>query len=164
VCYPEEMIDRLSGLVAKQASSLSAEDRIGLLDDCFQLAHAGYYSPTVPLNFALAMKEENEAWVLFRLHSVLSSYLGRWCLHERVSQSIKGLLRFLFSRTASKLGFDSSGEDTPLDPLARQVCVAGALLGDDRQSVSRLDPSHLKAEPIRQYRFEGHRAVRLRYF
>lgn len=143
------MIDRLSGLVAKQDSSLSAEDRIGLLDDCFQLAHSGYYLPTVPLDFALAMKEENEAWVLFRLHAVLSAYLVRWSLHDRVSDSIKGMLRSLFSTTASKLGFDCVPEDAPLDPLARQVCVAGALLGNDKQSVSRLAPSHLRAEPRR---------------
>lgn len=136
------MIRRLSKLVAENDSGLSAEDRIGLLDDCFQLAHAGYYPPSVPLEFVSVMKDEQEPWVLWRMHTLLSTYLGRWATHKKVADHVKGLLHQLFANKADGLGFDAYDDDVPMSPLAREVCMSGALLGNHKRSVLGIHASH----------------------
>jgi hypothetical protein len=129
------MLERLSRLAAKQSSGLSAEDRIGLLDDCFQLAYAGYYPPSVPLDFTAAMSGEKEAWVLFTMANSLSAYLSRWCTHDKVEKGVRGLMHRLFSQKAEMMGFVPKKEDGDLDPLVREACVSTALTGGDERSV-----------------------------
>jgi hypothetical protein len=129
------MLDRLSRLAAKQSSGLSAEDRIGLLDDCFQLAYAGYYPPSVPLDFIAAMLGETEAWVLFTMANLLSAYLSRWSTHDKVEEGVRGLMDRLFASKAETMGFVAKKEDGDLDPLVREACVSTALTGGDKRLV-----------------------------
>jgi hypothetical protein len=129
------MLDRLSRLAAKQSSGLSAEDRIGLLDDCFQLAFAGYYNPAVLLEFIAAMSGEQEAWVFFTMANLLSAYLSRWSTHDKVEEGVRGLMSRLFSQKAETMGFVAKKEDGPLDSLVREACVSTALTGGDERSV-----------------------------
>lgn len=131
VQYPEDMMRQLIKLVRQGDPRLSAEDRIGLLDDCFQLSYAGYYPGSLPLELLSAMSNEEEAWVLFAMQAKFSAYLGRGFSQESISSNVKALSRHVFGHKAIILGFDARPGDLPLDPLAREVCVSGALLGDD---------------------------------
>jgi hypothetical protein len=138
VCYPLNMLNRLSRLAAQDSSGLSPEDRMGLLDDCFQLAYAGLYPPSVPLDFIAAMSGEQEAWVLFTMANLLSTYLSRWSTEDKLEEGVRGLMHRLFASKAETMGFVAKKIDGPLDPLVREACVSTALTGGHERLVSYL--------------------------
>jgi hypothetical protein len=135
VQYPEDDMRKLIELVRQRDPRLSAEDRIGLLDDSFQLAYAGFYPATLPFELVSAMVEEDEPWVLFTMQHNLTEYVGRNHSQEAICSGVATLLRHLFGQRPTVLGFDPKPEDGPLDPLAREVCVCAALAGNHPRQV-----------------------------
>jgi hypothetical protein len=126
------MVRRLAQIAAAADSPISAEDRMGLLTDCFGLSEAGHYSPSVPLDFVSCLIHETEAWVLLIMKNFLAHRLTTWGFGSNLAESgIKALLRRLFVQPAEQLGFESKTEDSVMDPLRRRAAISGAVMGEE---------------------------------
>jgi hypothetical protein len=121
--------------IAQSASDpdgpILAEARIGLLNDCFRLSEAGYYAPSVPLDFVASLEQETEAWVLATMKNLLVQRLATWGRGSLVAEKgLKALLRRLFVGQAEQLGFDAKEGDSGMDPSKRRAVIGGAVEGE----------------------------------
>ncbi|KAJ9091779.1 hypothetical protein QFC21_007082 [Naganishia friedmannii] len=116
VQYPLEMLQNLMQLAGDPSAGISAEDRIGLLNECVMLAAAGHYPPSIPLDLALCMKNE-------RRHL--------WGLNTRVTVGLKALMREIFVPMTKHLSFDNKRNEPVKAPVARVAAIVGAMLGED---------------------------------
>ncbi|KAJ9098432.1 hypothetical protein QFC20_005951 [Naganishia adeliensis] len=139
VRYPETMLKAIAQSASTPDSPISADARIGLLKDCFRLSEAGYYPPSVPLDFVSCLTQETEAWVLSTIRTLLTQRLTTWgCGSARAEKGIKALLRRLFSAQAEELGFDAKEGDSVMDPSRRRAVISGAVHGEDQTAIAEL--------------------------
>jgi hypothetical protein len=130
------MIGEIARYAALADSPISAEGRISLLKESFSLSQAGYYPPSVPLEFIFGLTQETEAWVLMTMNILLTGRLATWGDGSMlVKKGIKALLRRLCVALAEQLGFDAREGDSVMDPLRRRAVISGAVHGEDQGSV-----------------------------
>jgi hypothetical protein len=131
VRYPESVLQQFANMTADCNGQLTAQDQIGLLDDCFALSFAGYYTPAVPLDFMMAVSSGDPAAHVFRhANKVLRTYLRRWEGYSDVQPGVKTLLRRIFGDKAQELGLHRRKDDDVLDQCRREAAVSAALFGD----------------------------------
>jgi len=131
VRYPEQMLDEIMLLAGSQDTFLSPEDRIGVVNECFILAAAGYYPPSVPFGLALSMKDEREAWVMNAIRLRLADQLDHWKKNKRITVELKALMRKIFVPIAKTMTFDARPNEVATAPVARAAAILGAMLGED---------------------------------
>lgn len=127
VRYPEHILRQFA-----TNGKLSAQDQIGLLDDCFALSFAGYYSPAVPLDFLSTICDELPAHVFRHASKVLRAYLRRWQGYGDIQSGIKAMLRKMFGHRAQELGLQRQENDAVLDQCRREAAISGALFGENQ--------------------------------
>ncbi|KAJ9094221.1 hypothetical protein QFC21_006047 [Naganishia friedmannii] len=129
VRYPESIVQQFATIAAHGNGQLSAQDLIGLLDDCFALSFAGYYTPAVALGFLSTICDDPAAHVSKHVDKVLRAYLARWEGYIDIQSGIKALLRKVFGDKAQELGLQREEDDAVLDQCRREAAVTGALFG-----------------------------------
>ena len=148
--YSAELWDRLAAAV--EAGELpSATDRLGLQNDAFALARAGYLDPGRPLALAPAYRNETDYTVWADLSENLRAYdtllAGQGC-HE----PFRAFARSLYQTIHASLGWDARPRESHLTKLLRPM-VIGLLgrYGDPRvnaEALRRFDAGIREATPV----------------
>ena len=138
--YSAELWDRLAGAV--EAGELSsATDRLGLQNDAFALARAGYLDPGRPLALAPAYRNETDYTVWADLSENLRAYdivLADRSCHE----SFRVFARSLYQAIHGSLGWDARPGESHLTKLLRPMVIG--LLG-------RYGDPAVNAEALRRF-------------
>ena len=151
VAYSEELWGRLTKAVA--AGALPTVDRLGLLDDAFALARAGYGKTSAALRVLRAYENESDFSVWTGIAAVLDS-LDNLLSRERFRPKFQEAARQLFEPVAQKQGWERRPSDGHLDVLLRALALRGfggygdrATIGEARSRFARfrrggeLDPN-----------------------
>ena len=138
--YSAELWDRLAAAV--EAGELpSATDRLGLQNDAFALARAGYLDPGRPLALAPAYRNETDYTVWADLSENLRAYdillAGQGC-HE----PFRAFARSLYQTIHASLGWDARPGESHLTKLLRPMVIG--LLG-------RYGDPQVNAEALRRF-------------
>ncbi len=148
--YSAELWDRLAGAV--EAGELSsATDRLGLQNDAFALARAGYLDPGRPLALAPAYRNETDYTVWADLSENLRAYdvlLSGQACHE----PFRVFARSLYQTIHGSLGWDARPGESHLTKLLRPM-VIGLLgrYGDpavNAEALRRFDQGSQEGTPV----------------
>ena len=148
--YSAELWDRLGAAVAAGGLA-SATDRLGLQNDAFALARAGYLDPSRPLALAPAYRKETDYTVWADLSENLRAYdilLSQQSCHE----SFRAYARSLYQTIHASLGWDARPGESHLDKLLRPM-VIGLLgrYGDPQvnaEALRRFDTGNREGTPV----------------
>ncbi|MFB3060024.1 MAG: M1 family metallopeptidase, partial [Candidatus Binatia bacterium] len=125
VKYSPAMMTGLSRAV--ESMELSPEDRLGLENDAFALARAGFLSTQHALNLAVAYKKESD----YTVWADLSSGLYELCdllWEDPCYEKFEAFARDLYSGVAGRIGWNKKAGESHLTTLLRSL-VIGALGG-----------------------------------
>ncbi len=138
--YSAELWDRLAAAV--EAGELpSATDRLGLQNDAFALARAGYLDPGRPLALAPSYRNETDYTVWADLSENLRAY-DILLSHESCHESFRAYARSLYQTIHASLGWDARPGESHLIKLLRPMVVG--LLG-------RYGDPQVNAEALRRF-------------
>ncbi len=138
--YSTELWGRLAAAVDAGELS-SATDRLGLENDAFALARAGYLDPARPLALAPAYRNETDYTVWADLSENLRAYdslLSDQPCHE----PFRAFARSLYQSVYGSLGWDARPGESHLTKLLRPMVIG--LLG-------RYGDRHVAAEALRRF-------------
>ena len=120
--YSEEEWARLKRGVERLG--LSAADRLGLQDDAYALAKAGYLPATQFLSLVEAYVGEPEAPVWLDLSANLGG-MERLLADEEFFPSYRALCRRIFGRAAARAGWHAKPGEGHLDVMFRSTALSG---------------------------------------
>ena len=138
--YSAELWDRLAAAV--EAGELpSATDRLGLQNDAFALARAGYLDPGRPLALAPSYRNETDYTVWADLSENLRAY-DILLSHQSCHESFRAYARSLYQTIHADLGWDARPGESHLTKLLRPMVIG--LLG-------RYGDPQVNAEALRRF-------------
>ncbi|MDE0031708.1 MAG: M1 family metallopeptidase [Deltaproteobacteria bacterium] len=138
--YSAELWDRLAAAVG--AGELpSATDRLGLQNDAFALARAGYLDPGRPLALASSYRNETDYTVWADLSENLRAY-DILLSHRSCHESFRAYARSLYQTIHTSLGWDARPGESHLTKLLRPMVIG--LLG-------RYGDPQVNAEALRRF-------------
>ena len=130
VSYDKDWIKR----IADELATLDPADRLGVLNDSFQLAKGGYQETTHALTLLEGYTTEDHPAVW----DVIASQLGaiRSTMDDdELIESMKPLLRSLSEAQVSRLGWSAGKTESHEDTLLRPTVLATASLGENESIV-----------------------------
>ena len=105
-------------------ATLSASDRVGLVNDAFALASAGYGSTTTALDLIAAVGASETEYIVWADISSSIGEVGKgWGTHD----GYKTLVRNLFGGLAADLGFDKADDESYQTSQLRPLALARAI-------------------------------------
>ena len=132
--YSPDLMESIGQSISQ--GKLSAEDRIGILNDAFNLAYSGHHDATVPLSLVQHFSEESNYMVWLELSSRLSEFQSvLWEQDEQVQEGLRAMIRTLCKQQVSKLGFDFKPNENDVTGLLRVLVVSLAGRNKDEQVV-----------------------------
>jgi aminopeptidase 2 len=136
VSYSPERLAKLG----QAASSLSVEDRVGLVSDATTLARAGYAKTTGSLNLISELgKTENEFLPWSQIGAALGKLVGVWWEQpEDVRKAIDKLRLDLFKPVVDKMGYEHGPDDAPDVKELRELAVSTAASAQDPSVLEEL--------------------------
>ena len=120
VAYSEELWRRL--VEAVKTGALPTVDRLGLIDDAFALARAGYLRTSAALTALNAYAEETDFSVWTAIAAILAS-VNNLLSRERCRLKFQETARQLFQPIAARQGWDKKPSDGHLDMLVRALAL-----------------------------------------
>ncbi len=120
VAYSEELWRRLTGAV--QAGALPTVDRLGLVDDAFALARAGYVKTSAALRVLEAYGRETDYSVWTAIAGILDA-LDNLLARERCRPELHDTARRLLLPIAARQGWEKRPSDSHLDVLLRSLAL-----------------------------------------
>ena len=120
VAYSEELSERLTAAV--RAGALPTVDRLGLLDDAFALARAGYVKTSAALRVLQAYESETDYSVWTAVAGILDS-LDNLVARERLRPKFVAAARQLLRPIAARQGWERRPSDGHLDVLLRSLAL-----------------------------------------
>ncbi|KZO98207.1 hypothetical protein CALVIDRAFT_526105 [Calocera viscosa TUFC12733] len=136
VLYSPEHLSKLGDEAARANSSLSREDRIGLVSDAFVLARAGYGSTSAALNLINKLCNDEDYLVWSGIGSAVSDLFDVWWDEpETVRNGLKAFRRSLFAPLVEKLGFDGAPDDAPDVVRWRSIAITHSAMADDPKTI-----------------------------
>ncbi|KZO98208.1 hypothetical protein CALVIDRAFT_526106 [Calocera viscosa TUFC12733] len=139
VQYSPEHLSKLGDEAARTDSSLSRQDRMGLISDASVLGRAGYGSTSSALDLINKLRNDTDYLVWFRIGSAISDVVDAWWDEPKdVLEGLKALRRSLFRPLLEKLGFDNvPGE--PIDVVRwRTIVVNHLTAADDPKAIAEI--------------------------
>ncbi|XP_063689885.1 puromycin-sensitive aminopeptidase-like isoform X2 [Bolinopsis microptera] len=120
VKYSDDLLKRLLPAVKNQA--LSSADRLGIQQDLFALAKAGYSSTANLLTLMGSYSTERNYVVLSSINTNLSD-LGGLFNHLPCYQQFKAMRRQIFSKILTEVGWENKETDGHTDALLRSMLI-----------------------------------------
>lgn len=128
VLYNASYQQRLKELV--QRGQLEAQDRMGLLNDSFEAAKAGYGGTAEALNLLQAFTEEDNAAVW----EIIGANLGNVRAvmdNEELRETMKPYVRKLVSKQVGRLSWNPKPKESHFDTLLRPTVLGMAASADE---------------------------------
>ena len=132
VAYSEELWRRLTGAVRDGA--LPTVDRLGLIDDAFALARAGYVKTSEALGVLDAYQAETDFSVWLTIAGILDS-LDNLVSRERCREKFREAARQLLTPIAKRQGWEKRPSDGHLDVLLRSLALRNAGAYGDQATI-----------------------------
>ncbi len=123
VAYSEEIWRRLTGAVRDGA--LPTVDRLGLIDDAFALARAGFQKTSAALRVLDAYQAETDFSVWLTIAGILDS-LDNLLSRERCRKQFRETARQLLLPIVGRQGWEKRPSDGHLDVLLRSLALRNA--------------------------------------
>jgi aminopeptidase N len=120
VDYPRPLLKDLEKEVRRK--TLSAQDRLGLVRDSFDLAQAGNASTMLALELAESYMHEEDYPVWSELTGKLSK-VNSLLANERFYEDFRKFGRILYTDIASKMGWEKRKEEKHTDALLRSLAL-----------------------------------------
>ena len=120
VAYSERLWKAFIPAIEK--GELPTVDRLGLLDDAFALARAGYLKTPAALDLLKAFQQEKDFSVWLALAGIFSA-LDNLLHRERFWNRFQTLAQEFFQPIAARMGWERRPSDGHLDVLLRAVAV-----------------------------------------
>ncbi|KAI9209573.1 peptidase family M1-domain-containing protein [Polychytrium aggregatum] len=137
--FQESQIKALAHAISTNINAFSTTDRVGVVNDAFALAKAGYASTTVALEVLTGYDAEQNFVVLDEIHTHLAGLRNAFYLQpEDVVDGLKALQRSIFSRKAAQVGLDYPASEDHLDTMKRSLVVGAAARADDAVVIADL--------------------------
>jgi aminopeptidase 2 len=134
VCYAPEDLVHLGECV--KASQLPAIDRIGILNDTFELAASGHISTAHALTLTRCFGNEQDYMVWVELACALNELRSVWFEDsESIVERMRLLTRDLFRPLAHQMGFEFDARDSDLKKLLRVLMIGVAGKSGDEKIV-----------------------------
>lgn len=131
VAYNASHLKRLGELITR--NHLSSLDRLGILDDVFETAKAGYIHTIDALNFLSVFRNEQD----YAVWDVIATSLGSIKSvmdSEDLRDNMKPFVRELCNGQLQRLGWEQSPNESYFDSLLRPVII-GLMAGADDPAV-----------------------------
>ncbi|PCH39551.1 hypothetical protein WOLCODRAFT_29621 [Wolfiporia cocos MD-104 SS10] len=112
VLYSPERLVKIGKEAAKTPSPFSVEDRMGLVDDAFALAKAGYADVSSALSLVDTLRNEQEHLVWESIGTNLTVLRSVWWEHPDVGDSLNKFRQELFGPIVERLGYTYSEDDS----------------------------------------------------
>lgn len=122
VAYPEDWLTRLT--TAVEEGALSSRDRLGLLDDAFTLARAGYSTTAQALTLLDAYRHETDYYVWGTIANHLASLDNILVEETGAYDRFTHFARLFFYPVAAQKEWGPSPQDTDLDVLLRSLALS----------------------------------------
>ncbi|EJU01765.1 puromycin-sensitive aminopeptidase [Dacryopinax primogenitus] len=139
VLYPPEHLSKLGDEAARKGSSLTPEDRMGLVSDAFVLARSGHGSTSAALDLIKKLRNEDDYLVWSRMANAISEVGTVWWEQpEDVQDGLFAFRRSLFGPLAEKLGFEFSENDSPDLIQWRITAITNAANANDPKTIAKV--------------------------
>jgi aminopeptidase 2 len=138
VLYTPERLSKIAAEAGKPDSVFTLDDRMGLIQDSFALAQAGFAKLSSSLTLVNLWKGETEYMVWRAIVGELSKLASIWWETPEVVEKLDAFRRALFGPLVDKLGYEyPTGE--PVDTtLLRTLAVSQAASAGDKGVVKEL--------------------------
>lgn len=134
VRYSEEMLKRLLPAIKNQA--LEASDRLGIQEDQFALAKAGYLNTAQLLTLMGSYVNERNYTVLSSINGNLSELAGLFS-HLPCHTQFKAMRRRIFSRILAEVGWEKRETEGHTDSLLRNMLIGTLGKSDDAEVIEK---------------------------
>jgi len=134
VKYSSTLLQRLLPAIKNQA--LDAADRLGIQDDLFALAKAGYCSTPDLLTLMGSFVNERNYVVLESINTNLSE-LASLFNHLPCFSQFKALRRKIFSRILAEVGWDKLEDENHTQSLLRNMLIGTLGKSDDQEVITK---------------------------
>ncbi|GAA95801.1 uncharacterized protein L969DRAFT_94837 [Mixia osmundae IAM 14324] len=136
VRYQPERLAKLGEEAAKPNSALSLNDRMGLVQDAFTLARAGYGETSGALALVNKLNGETENLVWTEINAGVSDIDSAWWEEPKdVRDGIAAFRRHLMGPIARKLSFEVSKSDAPDVRELRALVIGSAAASHDQEII-----------------------------
>ncbi|KZT03397.1 uncharacterized protein LAESUDRAFT_761974 [Laetiporus sulphureus 93-53] len=126
ILYTPERLVKIGREAGKTVSMFSIEDRMGLVDDAFALAKAGYSTVGGALSLVENLRNEQEYMVWQIIAEGLAQLRSVWWEHEDVVENIQRICRELFGPIVERVGFEYSDNDSADTRELRTLAITHA--------------------------------------
>ena len=155
VAYTPEHLAVLARAAAQRDSVFTAEDRLGLLNDAFTLAQAGYTNTSAALDLLHTWKDERSPLVL----QAAALGLGRlasvwWEQPRRVRAAVDRVRQATFAPLARALTLEPGPEDTLATRELRTTVVAAAAAAGDAWTLQEIQRQFASLQRGEDHRLE----------
>ncbi|KAH7103916.1 leucyl aminopeptidase [Auriculariales sp. MPI-PUGE-AT-0066] len=138
VAYTPERWAKIAEEIARPKSSFTPEDRMGLVDDVFSLAQAGYTKTSSALELLSGLKHETEYLVWQSATMSLSQLITIWWEESQEHDLLNKLRVSLYKPVVDRLGYEFKSTD-PVDVTQlRAHVIAQAANGGDQEVIAHL--------------------------
>jgi puromycin-sensitive aminopeptidase len=110
--------------------SMNPLDRLGLLNDAFEAAKAGY-SPTVQALQLLESYTDEDNSVVWDIMGANLSAIRSTMNDEELRESMKSYCRTLVAKQLTRLGWEEKADDSHFDKLLRPLIIGIAAISDE---------------------------------
>jgi puromycin-sensitive aminopeptidase len=122
VNYSSAAFAPLLNALSTGSSGISAQDRLGLINDAFALARSGDGSTVEVLKLFKSFVNEDSLIVWQSLVSNLT-IVNRLASYSDFSEKFRAFAQSLFSNVAGRLGWEPKDTDSPLDTMLRSLVL-----------------------------------------
>ncbi|KZT61396.1 alanyl aminopeptidase [Calocera cornea HHB12733] len=137
VQYSSEHLSKLGDEAARPNSTLSREDRMGLVADASVLGRAGYGSTSAGLDLINKLRNDEDYLVWARIGNAISDVVDAWWDEpEDVRKGLQAFARSLFGPLVEKMGFDPVAGEAPDAVRWRSIAVAVSATADDPKTLA----------------------------
>ncbi|GBE82604.1 Aminopeptidase 1 [Sparassis crispa] len=138
VHYTPERLVKIGNQAVMLPSPFSVEDRIGIVNDAFALAKAGFADVSSALSLVQVLRNEQEYLVWESVGRNLSEITSTWWEHPEVVDPLKKLRRELFVPIVQRLGYENAESDSVDTQQLRTLAIGHAASSGDEGVVEEL--------------------------
>ncbi|KAJ7108703.1 peptidase family M1-domain-containing protein [Mycena epipterygia] len=138
VLYSPDRLKAIGVEAAKETSTFSLQDRVGLIHDAIALAKADLMKISNALDLVYAFRSEKEYHVWAAIASNLANLLSIWWENPRIVELLNAFRRALFAPIVTRLGYQSNPGESSNDSLLRTCAVEQALDAGDKNVANEL--------------------------
>jgi len=135
VKYSPDITKKLSQALRQNIKAFNSADRIGLENDAFALAKAGFSTTSAFLELASGYQNEEDYSVWADLLGNLGTISSVWSVDPQVSDKLSAFTRQLLTPIVQKLGWEPKSTDSDLAKMLRPLVLRQMAANGDQATI-----------------------------